>query len=338
MRLLISLMAGIVFCSCNHKVKTPEVSGIKADLKTYRFDREFFSLDTSDIIAQADKLMAKYPSFGENYMSTILGMDPKWSPDTTAFYLKGFLAYNKDVYDTAQKLFADFTPYQKQIEQALRFVKYYFPNYKVPAKIITYIGPEDGYGDILDDDAFIIGLHAHLGADFPLYKESVVQETYPEYVTARFTPDYIAVNCMKNIVNDLYPEKTASDDKRLLILMVEKGKRLYLLSKFLPETEEYKLIGYSQRQLKFAYANEAQIWNFFIENNLLQQADNNLTKNYITEGPKTQELGDDSPGNIGSFSGWQIVKKYADKYPDIKPDSLMKMDDEKIYQEIKYKP
>ncbi len=336
MRLLFSLMIGIAFVSCGDKKHTPDVSAVKAELTVLRFDKEFFSMDTNNIISQTDVLIAKYPAFGENYLSTILGIDPKWSPDTTAFYLKGFLAYNKDVYDTAQKIFADFSSYQKQLEHALQFVKFYYPNYKTPKKIITYIGPTDGYGDILDDDAFIVGLHAHLGKDFPIYKTSIVESTYPEYVTANFTPEFIQINCLKNIVNDMYPEK--NEDKRLIIQMIEKGKRIYLLSKFLPDVPENKLIGYTTQQMKFAYVNEAQIWNFFIENNYLQLSDNSVTKNYITDGPKTQELGDSSPGNIGSFSGWQIIKKYMAKNENVLPDSLMKMDAEMIYKKIKYKP
>ena len=218
----------------------------------------------------------------------------------------------------------------------MQFVKYYFPQYKIPTKVITYIGPADGYGDILDDDALIIGLHAHLGKDFPLYKTGAVAETYPDYITARFEPEYITVNSMRNIVDDIYPEKT--DDKRLIIQMVEKGKRLYLLSKFLPETEEYRLIGYTKQQMQDAYAHEPAIWNLFIENNYLQTTDNNLIKNYVSEGPKTQELGENAPGNIGSFSGWQIVKKYIDKNPGVQPDSLLRTDAEKLYRESRYKP
>ena len=336
MRLLLSLTACIAFFSCSHKNSIPDVSSVKVELTTRRFEQDFFTLDTNRIAQQTDKLVAAYPSFGENFLSTILGIDPKWPADTTAFYLKGFIAYNRSVYDTAEKIFKDFSPYEAQIKHGLQFVKYYFPNYKLPAKIITYIGPADGYGDILGDDELIVGLHAHLGKDFPLYKNGVVEDTYPEYITARFTPDYIVVNCMKNIVLDLYPEK--SDDKRLLIQMIEKGKRLYLLNKFLPETEEYKLIGYTQQQMKDAYSHEAAIWDLFIQNNYLQVADNNLVKNYVTEGPKTQELGEGAPGNIGSFAGWQIVKKYMNKHSGISPDSLMKLDNEKLYEDSKYKP
>jgi len=336
MRLLLSLMICIAFFSCTHKSDVPDVSGIKVDLTVKRFEQDLFALDTNNIMPQTDRLIASYPSFGENFLSTILGLDPKWSPDTTAFYLRGFLTYNRTVYDTAEKLFRDFSPYTMQIKKGLQFVKYYFPNYKIPSRIITYIGPADGYGDILGDDELLIGLHAHLGKDFPLYKTEQVADTYPEYITARFTPDYIVVNSMKDIVTDLYPERT--EDKRLIIQMVEKGKRLYLLQKFLPETPEYMLIGYTEQQMKDAYAHEAAIWNLFIQNNYLQMSDNNTVKNYVSEGPKTQELGEGAPGNIGSFAGWQIVKKYMSKNAGIKPDSLMRVEDEKLYEESKYKP
>ena len=336
MRLLFcSIMICLLF-SCNNNNNIPDVSSIKVPLTTQRFEQSFFALDTNNLIPHLGKLISAYPAFGENFMGTILGVDAAWSADTVALYVKEFINYNRNVYDTSEKYFKDFSTYQNEIKKGLQFVKYYYPAYKIPTKIITYIGPTDGYGDILDEEVFYVGLHAHLGKDFPLYNTAMVQETYPAYVSERFTPDYIAVNCMKNIVGDMYPEKT--EDKRLLVQMVEKGKRLYLLQKFLPETEEHKLIGYTAAQMKDSYSNEAAIWNLFVQNNFLQTADNNLIKNYVTEGPRTQELGEKAPGNIGSFAGWQIVKKYINKYPDVKLDSLMKMDGEKIYVEAKYKP
>jgi hypothetical protein len=322
--------------SCKNK-NIPDVSSVKIELTTKRFEKDLFALDTTNILPQLDKLIAKYPSFGELYLSRILGLDASLPPDTVAVYLKSFLSYYQSVYDTSQKIFSDFSPYEKKITKSLQYVKYYFPNYKVPAQIITFIGPADGYGDAMDGDGtLLIGLQAHLGKDYALYKTEPVQEKYPAYVSETFTPDYIAINAMRNIVNDLFPEK--SEDKPLVEQMVEKGKRLYLLSKFLPETEEYKLIGYTKKQMEDSYAHEAVIWNLFVQNNFLQTTDNNLTKNYVTEGPKTQELGEGAPGNIGSFAGWQIVKKYAQKNPELTPDQIMKADAEKIFSDAKYKP
>jgi uncharacterized protein YjaZ len=120
--------------------------------------------------------------------------------------------------------------------------------------------------------------------------------------------------------------------------MVEKGKRLYLLSSFLPTTEQYKLIGYTQEQLKDCNAHEAVIWDLFIKNSFLQITDKSIIKNYIDEGPKTQELGEGAPGNIGSYAGWQIVKKYMQKKPSTTLQELMNLDTDIIFQEAKYKP
>jgi hypothetical protein len=141
---------------------------------------------------------------------------------------------------------------------------------------------------------------------------------------------------MKNIVDDMFPEKVI--DKSLVQQMVEKGKRLYLLNKFLPREDEFKIIGYTKEQLKNVYKNEKVVWDLFVQNNLLQSVDENIIKNYIGESPKTQELGDASPGNIGSFAGWQIVKKYMQKNPGFSLQKLMATDNDVIFQEAKYKP
>ena len=337
MRILFGLLfISILVFSCNNGDKIPDVSNVKIELSTQRFEKDLFTLDTLNFAASLDKLIAAYPSFGENFLSTILGADPKWSIDTTAAYVKLFINQHRNVYDTAMLVFKDFSPYESEIKKGLQFVKYYFPNYRVPDKIITYIGPLDGFGDIIADDAIFVGLHLHLGKDFSLYKSEQVQQTYPEYITNRFDPGYITVNNLKNIVLDLYPEKM--EDKSLVQQMVEKGKRLYILSKILPRADEYKLIGYKNDQLKSAYENEKIIWDLFVQNNLLQTVDENVIKNYIGESPKTQDLGDASPGNIGSFAGWQIVKKYMQKNLEITLQKLMAIDADTIFQEAKYKP
>ena len=330
------LCMAFVFFSCNSGDKTPDVSNIKVELTSMHFEKDLFTIDSVNYTSNLDILLSKYPSFGENFLATILNVDSKWSVDSAAEYVHGFTTAYRHVYDTVQIVFKDFTPYEKEIKQGLQFVKYYFPAYKDRKTIITYIGPLDGYGDILTDDAILVGLHHHLGKNFSLYRSSFVQETYPEYISNRFEPDYIAVNCMKNIVNDLYPEKM--DDKPLVQQMVEKGKRLFILSKLLPKTEEYKLISYTKEQLKAVYEHEASVWDLFVQNNFLQTIDNNIIKNYIGEGPKTQELGEASPGNIGSFAGWQIVKKFMQKNPKLGLPELMNTDAETIFHQAKYKP
>ncbi len=335
MRLIISLWLASLLFSCGQK-KEPDVSEIRIELSTHRFEKDLFALNSNNLSVQLDQLISKYPSFGENFLYKILNADPSLSADSTTGYVKGFINAYRNVFDSSQKLFADFTPYEKQVKKGLQFLHYYFPAYKAPNKIITYIGPLDGYGDGLTDDALLVGLHAHLGKDFSMYSMPIVQEVYAGYISSRFTPEYIVINCMKNLVLDMYPEK--NEDQSLVIQMVEKGKRLYMLSKLLPSEPEYRLLGYTEKQMNDCYKAEARIWDLFIKNSLLQNIDNNIIKNYVGEGPKTQELGEDAPGNIGSFAGWQIVKKFMEKKPETSLADLMKMPAETIFEKAKYKP
>jgi hypothetical protein len=321
---------------CGNAENTPDVSGIKVELTTQRFERDFFSLDTTRLMPALDKLISRYPSFGENFVTTILNTDPKWPADTASAYISSFISAYRNIFDSSQKKFADFSPYEQQVKKSVQYLQYYFPKYPAPKKIITYIGPLDGYGDILDTDAFIVGLHHHLGGDFSAYQTEMVRTIYPGYISARFTPDHIAINCMKNVVLDMYPEKI--EDKTLVVQMVEKGKHLYVLQKLVPYAKDYNLIGYTERQWNESMQREAVIWDLFVQNNFLQSIDNNIIKNYIGDSPKTTELGEASPGNIGSFLGWMIVKKYMKDFPETTPAGLMSTEAETIFQKAKYKP
>ena len=332
---IVTIFLLICIISCNNK-NEPDVSGIPISLTTQRFEKDFFDTTSSSLLSYLKQINANSPSFVQIYLTQILTVDPLWSADTAAAYVNGFIKAYRPVYDSAQKIFNDFTPYEAEIKKGLQHVKLYFPTYKLPEKIITYIGPADGIGDGITKDALFIGLQVHLGKDNPLYKTTMVQETYPEYVSQRFEPGYIAVNCMKNIVSDIYFQK--EDDKPLVNQMIANGKRLYILSRLLPQTDDYKIIGYSKAQMLDSYKHEAIIWDLFIKNSLLQITDKNISKNYVEESPKTQELGEGAPGNIGSFAGWQIVKKYMQKNPATSLQELIKLDGEILFQEAKYKP
>ncbi len=326
----------ITLLSCHNSEKVPDVSDIKVSFSTERFEREFFDTSALKIRSRLDALNTGAGTFSNNYLIRILGVDPRLPADSNIKDIVSFIRSYQNVYDTVQQKFGDFTPYERELKKSFQFIKYYFPDYELPKKIITYIGPADGYGDALSYDGLLIGLHHHLGKDFSLYKTEMVRTYYPEYITNRCEPEYININSVKNILSDIYPENT--EDKPLVLQMIDNGKRLYILHKLLPLIENSKLIGYTQKQYDDCISNEAVIWNMLVKNALLQVTDANITKNYINDVPKTQELGEGAPGNVGSFIGWQIVKKYMGKYPDLSPKQLIAMDPERIFEAAKYKP
>jgi hypothetical protein len=332
---IVACIATVFLFSCNGD-KAPDVSHIKIDLTTERFEKKLFDTTAASLTTYLQQLQNSDPAFTNIFIYQILGADPKWPADSTAAYVNMFVNSYRPVYKDAEKIFSDFSKYEEDIKKAMQYVKYYFPKYKVPEKIITYIGPPDGEGDGIGDSAVIVGLHYHLGKDNPIYKTSLVQAIYPNYITSTFEPDYIPVNIAKQALSEIYPEQES--DKPLVNQMVAKGKRLYILSKFLPATPSYKLIGYTEKQMKDCDKNESRIWDMFVKASLLQMIDKNVTKRYIEEGPKTDELGEGAPGNIGSYTGWQIVKKYMDKKPGTTLEQLIKLDEEVIFQEAKYKP
>lgn len=330
------LLIAIGLFSCNDK-KVPDVSDIKVTLVVNRFEKDFFAIDTNNIMASLQQLGNKYPLFLGDFLYNVMEL-PGISDTSiqTQALLKKFIADYRPVKDSADDVFKNFGDIEKEVKKGLQFVKYYFPSYKTPPQLITYIGPMEGYSDVITRDALAVGLQLHMGSTYSLYKSDIGQSVFPNYISRRFTPDYIVVNCMKNIINDLSPEK--SGGRPLIEQMVEKGKRMYVLDKILPYTEDTLKTGYTAKQLKGCYSNEGGIWNYFLTNNLLFNIDPANIRSYLEEAPNTPELGEASPGAIGIFVGWQIVKKYMGKNPDLSLNELLNTDAKKIFEESKYRP
>jgi hypothetical protein len=337
------LLLNLASCT-NRNKKTPDVSHIQVDLKTLRFEQDFFSLDTSNLPAGLQALQQKYPVFLQDFTANILGLSLEDTSGLSSAAIKQFLSDYRPINDSARILFNDFSRYESQIRKGIQLLKYYFPQYKAPNQLITFIGPMDayaegqtgGYGDIITRDALGIGLQLHLGSQFSFYTSEIGQSLYPAYISRRFDPAWIPVNCMKNLVDDLYPG--SGQDKSLLDLMVDKGKRLYLLELLLPDAADTLITGYTKIQLEGAMKNEGLIWNFFTENNLLYETDLQKIRSYITDGPKTVELGDASPGYIALFTGRQLVSAYMKQFPETSPSELFQIDPETMLKGANYKP
>ncbi len=336
------VLLGFIACTGNKKI--PDVSNIRVNLEVQRFEQDFFAIDTNNIAAGISRLQQQYPIFLPDFIQHILGLSLTDDGGKSDAAIKMFLRDYRLVKDTASKIFSNFIAIEDEVKKGLQFTKYYFPAYHAPEKLITFIGPLDAIfetglgktGDVITQDALAVGLQLHLGKNASLYQSPVAQSLFPQYVSRKFEPAYIAVNCMKNIIDDIFPARAT--DKTLLDLTIDKGKRLYVLNKLLPHVPDTLKIGYTAAQLKGCYANEGLIWSFLIQNDLIYNSDPLRIQSYIEEGPLTQELGEGSPGNISLFTGWQIIKKYMERFPDTAIDDLLQLDARQILQDSKYKP
>ncbi|HVX51469.1 MAG TPA: hypothetical protein VHB48_15000, partial [Chitinophagaceae bacterium] len=309
-------------------------SGLHVQLDTLRFEKDFFATDTLHTEQSLDALQQKYPQFLNDYLFNLLGCPP--NKDSTIVKVKLFIHDYKPVYDSVLAKYPGIRQAAKQVTHALQYVKYYFPKYKAPPALITFAGPLEGYSNVLTSSGFAVGLQLYLGKNYPAYNTDYIADVYPQYQSRRFEPGYIAVDCIKNVVSDIYPP--GNNNQPLIYQMVEAGKRLYLLDAFMPETADSLKTGYTAKQLKWCDTYEAAVWNQLLQNNVLYVTDVAQTRDYMNDGPSTEEMGPGSPGFIGQYVGWQIVKKWMAQDEKRTLPQLLQTPARQIFEEAKYKP
>jgi hypothetical protein len=329
----ILFIAATVLClSCNSGQKTPDISAIEVPLTTVRYEQSFFAIDTLRLDVSLQKLAGQEPLFTQDFLYNILAT----TPSTAAKDVPQFLSAYQSMYKQTNTQFASIKTEEAAIKQGLKYVKYYFPDYKLPTKLITFIGPINSFGNIITIDALAIGLQMYLGKNDPIYVSEEGQSLYPTYVSRRFDPSYMATNCMKNILDDMFPLQDAGAP--LCEQMVEGGKRLYFLKQVQPNLPDSIVTGYTAAQLEGCYKSEKDIWSFFVQNNLLYQKDPSLIGDYMMDGPNTAVFGDASPGFIGQFVGYRIVEAWLQKNKALSLDKVMRTPAKIIFEQAKYKP
>ena len=108
----------------------------------------------------------------------------------------------------------------------------------------------------------------------------------------------------------------------------------------MPFKSEASRIGYTEEELVWAKANEAEIWSYFVEKDLLFSTDTSLSSRFIAQAPFSKfylELDNESPGMLGRYLGWQIVRAYMEKN-DVSLRELATIDGQELFKKSKYNP
>jgi gliding motility-associated lipoprotein GldB len=327
---------GLLLTACGRSKKI-DVSNIPIDVKIERFDHDFDGLRTKPMEQQAMFLFKKYGNFYRDYTEQILQAGSiadtgYFSVLRPVFAGRPYLDVKHDV-DSVYPGKLD--KQEAELTDAFRRIKYYYPKKKMP-KVYAYFSGFKAQTSV-GDGYFGIGLDLFLGANSRFYPALI--EVFPHYISRRFTPDNITPRVIEGMAReDMFPE--SDNDKTLLSKMVYNGKILYFMDQILPDTPDSTKIGYTTQQLKWCTDFKSTIWAYMLEQNLLYETDYQKLQTYINEAPFTPTLGGhESAPKVGVWTGWQIVKEYMDKHPEVTLQQLMaNTDAQKILNDSKYRP
>ncbi len=325
----------LYFCtSCGSgSDKIPDVSNIQLDVKVQRFDQDMMAIDTNNIAVGVSGLKSKYPMFMEIFPQII--SDPSRKDATAEAVIGDFIRHKqiRNLFDSCQLIYRDMSAYDKEFTQAFRFFKYYFPKRPTP-QVISYIS-EYGVGAFPYGDSLLaVGVDFFLGENHTGYQHLDI----PRYVLRGMDKNHLVARGMEAWVNGMIDESPLG--KRLIDVMIDNGKKLYILDKLLPYTPDSVKLAYTQKQVDWCKNNEADLWAYVLSDNLLYSVKGESWSKLVNPSPSgTTKMPADSPGRAGNWMGMQIIKAYMQRMPNTTMDQLIALKDaQSILDKSKYKP
>ncbi|HPE40700.1 MAG TPA: DUF2268 domain-containing putative Zn-dependent protease [Bacteroidales bacterium] len=300
----------------------------KIDLKILRYDLDLYSLNQNQLEVGIKTLSEKYPRY---LIDEKAFENPQMISDLKKYLNDPII---KDLYNQVFKLFSNFNPYENEIKDAFSHYLLYFPDH-IPPPIITMVPGLDLQmpSVYIFDHTIYLNLDLYLGKEYPIYSKMGI----PKYISERMEPQFISIDIFKKgLVYQHLPEQSPVT---LLESMIIEGKKLYFTEMMLPQKPLADLIGYSVEKWDWAEKFYPNVWGYFIENNLLFSKEEEVFRKYIDETPFSKPFGNSSPGRMGQFLGWKIVKAYMENNPDVTLIQLMQETDlQMILNKSAFKP
>ncbi len=315
-RIYILVIFALFLWSCDNDSKVEnEIEAIELDFVVERFDKAYADAEVKDL----PKLKQAYPF-----------LFSKQVPDS--IWVKRMSDTLQDMLlNEVNKAYPDFNEEKEDLRSLFKHLKYYDKTFTVP-RVVTLTNDVDYRNKVIvTDTLLLIALDNFLGENHEFY------QNIPRYLAANMQSNQIVPEVAEN-----YAEKYAfqTNRKTLLDEMIYFGKLLYFKDVMTPFVSDEQKIGYTEQELKWAEANESPIWSHFIENEMLFNTDGKLSSRFIADAPYSKfylELDNESPGRLGQYIGWQIVRAYAEN-TDENIMSLMQKEPEEIFNKSKFKP
>ena len=315
-KLSVLFLSAILLASCAKKEQIAvDVSDIEAMVKVHRFEQDFYDSDPSEL----PKLKQKYPLlFPENTPDSVW-ISKMNDPD------------ERELFREVNTRFVDFRKESAQLADLYKHIKYYYPTFREPT-IYTVMSNIDYQNSVIYADSLLfISLDVFLGKDKKVYQD------FPDYIKQNFTKDHLITAVAKAFAEREVPR---TKDRTFVSRMIQRGKLYYLLDVFLPKVKDSYKIGYTQDQIEWADFNDVSMWKYFVEKELLFSNDQELNRRFLDNAPFSKFYSaqdNETPGRIGEWFGWQIVRAYM-RNTDVELQEMLKTPNEIIFKESKYKP
>ncbi|CAM1373210.1 gliding motility lipoprotein GldB [Tenacibaculum xiamenense] len=315
MRKIIALFLVIILMSCEKENKLDvDVSKVKVTFELDRFDKDFYESKKG-----LNELKNLYPFLFPHFVNDSVWNNKRVDSDEL------------ELFKETEKIYADINDVENQLRTLFKHIKYYNPKFQSP-RVITMLTNIDYENRVVyRDSLLLVSLDAYLGEKHKFYGD------YPAYVKQNNKKENIVVDVASKIIDQQVLPKT---NRTFIDKMIYKGKKMYLKDTYLTELPDYLKIGYSKEKFDWALANEEEIWRYFMEKDLLFSTDKSLDKRFLDIAPFSKfYMGQDnlSPGRIGEWIGWEIVKSYM-KNNDVSLHELIRTSEEEIFIKSKYKP
>lgn len=312
---IVSCILSLMFFSCNKKsADEKKIEALPVQIKIDRFDQVFFESSPKDL----QKIKKRYPFFF-----------PEGIPDSV-WVNKINNPLWRELFAEVQKKYKKSESIEAELEKVFKHIKFHFPKTKSP-KVYTVIAEMDYDNKVIYADSLvIISLEMYLGKDHKFYE-------FPAYIRQNFEQRQM----MPDLVASFGKSKiTTEKDNTLLSQMIYHGKLLYLKDLLLSNYTDDEKMGYTPKEISWCEENESYIWRYFLENELLYSNELKLNSRFIAPAPFSKfylEIDNESPGQVGAWIGWQIVRSFV-KNNDVPVAKLLELNAKELFKKSKYKP
>jgi gliding motility-associated lipoprotein GldB len=330
-RLFFLLCLTVVLFSCSRNPLKINTSTIRVDLKIKHLDIDLMKLQQDQVPTAIPVLKNSYGDFFDIFTYRMIDIGGSGQENFSEL-LYSFVSdsLNQKLKTNVAETI-DTIQLRKDLENAFKHYKYYFPEKEVP---VVYTCISGFHQSVVTAEKLIgISLEKYLGANSRYYK----QLGLPVYKRRNMHPEKIVPDMMYAWAVTEWPKNDNANS--LLSQMIQEGKMLYFLDAMLPDLSDTLKIGFTKKQLDFCHKNEAPMWTYLAEHKLLFSTNRMDVKHFIDDGPYTSSFTDESPGRTGAWLGWQIVRSYMKEHPETKLSNLMNNTDfQSILNQSGYQP